>query len=250
VRRCPRGLWYVLPSPLRARLINTRHATADVLLPPLNSLLRESRAPVILRTSAISLLSECVKTCDRVIARYTEEIAEGMVDLVLVEMTVAKPTPRPAAKAEGQKTETGEEVSDGQSEPAPALRVQPERPPDTLDISPLSRSPKVPALRRAALRFLVLFLRVLTREANERNTGQGGSWSGVQIRGIYGGETGLYNGGRVQTFDEGPLTPGFIKRARTVSRYVAAADEDAVVRVMAREVDEGLEGLQEALRWL
>jgi hypothetical protein len=35
-----------------------------------------------------------------------------------------------------------------------------------------------------------------------------------------------------------------------VSRYVAAVDEDAVVRVMAREVDEGLEGLQEALCWL
>ncbi|KAG2045948.1 hypothetical protein BDR06DRAFT_1015155 [Suillus hirtellus] len=70
----------------------------DTLLPPLLSLLREPRAPVILRTSAISLLSGCLNTCAGVVERYTDGIAEGMLDLVLVEMTVATPTPRPTAK--------------------------------------------------------------------------------------------------------------------------------------------------------
>jgi hypothetical protein len=218
-----------------------------MLLPPLISLLREARAPVVLRTSAISLLSECVNTCARVVERYTEGIAEGMLDLILVEMTMATPTPRPAAREEGKKTGKGEEVSVGQSEP----QSKPERHADTLDISPLSTTPKVPALRRAALHFLALLLRVLTQEVYERDTGQGGSgWRGVQIRNIYGGETGMYDSGQILVHDGGPLTPGFIRRARTVLGYVAAVDEDAVVRVMAREVGEGLEGLQKALLWL
>ncbi|OJA14675.1 hypothetical protein AZE42_02399 [Rhizopogon vesiculosus] len=220
---------------------------ADTLLPPLTILLREPRAPVVLRTSAISLLSECVNTCTRVVERYTEEIAEGMLDLVLVEMTVATPTPRPAAEVEGKKTGK-EEVNVGQSEPA---QSQPERPPDALDISPLSTSAKVPAFRRAALHFLALLVRVLTQEAYERgNTAQGSGWSGVKIRGIHGGETDLYNSGEISAYDGGLLTPGFIRRAQTVLGYVAAVDEDAVVRVMAREVGEGLEELQKALLWL
>lgn len=219
-----------------------------MLLPPLTTLLREPRAPVVLRTSAISLLSECVNTCARVVERYTEELAEGMLDLVLVEMSVATPTPRPAAKAEEKGTEKEKEGGVG-PKPAPAPQSQPERPPDTLDTSPLSTSPKVPTLRRAALHFLALLIKVLTQEAYERdNTGQGvGGWSSLEIRGIYGGKIGLYNGGGIPAHDTGPLTPDFIRRARTVLGYVAAADEDAVVRVMAREVGEGLEGLQKAL---
>ncbi|KAG2156029.1 hypothetical protein DEU56DRAFT_765220 [Suillus clintonianus] len=214
---------------------------ADTLLPPLLSLVCESRAPVILRTSAISLLSECINTCARVVERYTEGIAEGMLDLVLVEMTVATPTPRPAAKVEGKKTGKGAEVSTGQaeSEPAPIPQFQPERPPDLLDISPLSTSSKVPALRRAALHFFALLVRMLTQEAYERDSG---SWSDVQIRSIYPGQTGAYT-----AYEGGPLPPGFIRRARTVLGYIATVDEDTVVRVMAREVGEGLEGLEKAL---
>lgn len=214
---------------------------ADTLLPPLLSLLREPRTPVTLRTSAISLLSECINTCARVVERYTEEIAEGMLDLVLVEMTVATPTPRPKTKVNEKRMETNTEVSTEQAEPepAPTPQSQAERPPDPLDISPLSASSKVPALRRAALHFLALLVRVLTQEAYERG---GGSWSGVQIRGIYGGQTGAYT-----SYEGGPLPREFMRRARTVLEYIAAVDEDTVVRVMAREVGEGLEGLEKAL---
>lgn len=213
---------------------------ADTLLPPLLSLLREPRAPVILRTSAISLLSECINTSARVVERCTEEIAEGMLDLVLVEMTVATPT-RPIAKVNEKRMEMDAEVSTeyAESEPAPTPRSQPERPPDPLDISPLSASSKVPALRRAALHFLALLMRVLIREAYERG---GSSWSGVQIRGIYGGQTGAYT-----SYGGGPLRQEFMKRARTVLEYITTVDEDTVVRVMAREVGEGLEGLEKAL---
>ncbi|KAG1754005.1 uncharacterized protein EDB91DRAFT_1101110 [Suillus paluster] len=218
---------------------------ADTLLPPLLSLLRKPRAPVVLRTSAISLLSECVNTCARVVERYTGEIAEGMLDLVIVEMTVATPTLRPTAKVEGKKTDKDTEVSTGKPDAEPTPTPQPQRPPDPLDISPLNTSPKVPALRRAALHFLALLVRALMQEAYERGGTGGGSWSGVQIRGIYGGQTGAF------TADEGgSLPPGFIRRARTVLGYIAAVDEDTVVRVMAREVGEGLEGLEKALVWL
>ena len=218
-----------------------------MLLPPLIFLFREPRAPVVLRTSAISLLSECVNTYDRVVERYREELAHGMLDLVLIEMNVAAPALRPPARTEEIKTGDVEEGNVGPSEPTPASQSQPECAADTLDISPLSISPKVPALRRAALHFLALLFRALTKEAYEHiNTSLGNSgWGGVKIGGMYG--KGLYNSGRMSAHDDGSLTPGYIRRARTVLGYIAAVDEDAVVRVMAREVVEGLEGLQEAL---
>ncbi|KIK48842.1 hypothetical protein CY34DRAFT_797626 [Suillus luteus UH-Slu-Lm8-n1] len=214
---------------------------ADTLLPPLLSLLREPRAPVILRTSAISLLSECLNTCAGVVERYTDGIAEGMLDLVLVEMTVATPIPRPTAKVNEKVMEADADVRTEQTEPEPVStpRSQPERAPDPLDISPLSASSKVPTLRRAALHFLTLLMRVLTQEAYERG---GGSWSGVQIRGIYSGQTGVF-----MSSEGGPLPREFMRRAHTVLEYIAAVDEDTVVRVMAREVWEGLEGLEKAL---
>ncbi|KAG2118781.1 uncharacterized protein F5147DRAFT_602591, partial [Suillus discolor] len=213
---------------------------ADTLLSPLLSLLREPRAPVILRTSAISLLSECINTCARVVERYTKETAEGMLDLVLVEMTVATPIPHPKAKVNEKimKTDVGISTEQAESESSPTPRSQPERPPDPLDISPLSVSSKIPALRRAALHFLALLVRVLTQEAYERG---GSSWSGVQIRGIYDGQTRAYT-----SYEGGPLSQEFMRRACTVLEYIATVDEDTIVRVMAREVVEGLKGLEKA----
>lgn len=212
---------------------------ADTLLPPLLYLLREPRAPVILRTSAISLLSECLNTCARVVERYSAGIAEGMLDLVLAEMTVATPTPRPTAKVNEEIMDVEVSTEQAEPEPAPTPRSQPERPPDPLDISPLSASSKVPTFRRAALHFLALLVRVLTQEAYEHGSG---SWSGVQIRGIYSGQTGAYT-----PYKGGPLPQEFMRRAHTVLEYIASVDEDMVVRVMAREVLEGLEELEKAL---
>lgn len=228
--------------PILIHLVITRCVKkADMLLPPLLSLLREPRAPVILRTSAISLLSECINTCARVVERYTKETAEGMLDLVLVEMTVATPIPHPKAKVNEKrmKTDVGVSTEQAESESSPTPRSQSERPPDALDISPLSISSKIPALRRAALHFLGLLVRVLTQEAYERG---GSSWSGVQIRGIYDGQTGTYT-----PYEEGPLSQEFMRRACTVLEYIAAVDEDTIVRVMAREVGEGVKGLEKAL---
>lgn len=175
------------------------------------------------------------------VERYTDGIAEGMLDLVLVEMTVATPIPRPTAKVNEKVMEADADVRTEQTEPEPVStpRSQPERAPDPLDISPLSASSKVPTLRRAALHFLTLLMRVLTQEAYERG---GSSWSGVQIRGIYSGQTGVF-----MSSEGGPLPREFMRRAHTVLEYIAAVDEDTVVRVMAREVWEGLEGLEKAL---
>ena len=43
------------------------------------------------------------------------------------------------------------------------------------------------------------------------------------------------------------LPPGLMERTRTTLGYVAAADADNVVRVMAREAVEGLDQLVEAI---
>ena len=90
-------------------------------------------------------------------------------------------------------------------------------PPPTMDTHPMMANSKFPPLRRAALHFLMLLIRACISR--------------------------VYDMGPV-----GMLIPAAqTVRARTTLGYVASTDEDAVVRVMAREAKEGLEQLSSAL---
>ena len=90
-------------------------------------------------------------------------------------------------------------------------------PPLTMDSHPTLVNSKIPPLRRAALHFLVLLIRACISRV------------------YYMGPTGM-------------LIPGvYITRARTTLGYVASTDEDAVVRIMAREAREELGQLSNAL---
>lgn len=95
---------------------------------------------------------------------------------------------------------------------------QPAAPPaPTADAQATATNSKLPPLRRAALHFLSLLTRAFTTHILESSTI-------------------IYN-----------ISDATIKRARTTIAYVAAVDEDNVVRVMARETLEGLDRLSSAL---
>lgn len=87
---------------------------------------------------------------------------------------------------------------------------------DPLDGNPTSTNSKYPSLRRAAIHFLTLLIR-----------------STIQR---------LYD-----SPGEAPQIGSAVKRVRTTLGYIAATDEDAVARAMAREAIDHLDQLNEAI---
>lgn len=84
----------------------------------------------------------------------------------------------------------------------------------TMDSDPTTKNSKLPPFRRAALHFLALLVRAYTVNSHETNS----------VAEVFQGSE--------------------KRRALTTLRYIAATDEDSVVRVMAREVVEALESLE------
>lgn len=98
-----------------------------------------------------------------------------------------------------------------EEEPAPEA-------PAEIEFQPTSNNPKYPPLRRAALHFLALLIRAnIVRLYNS-----GGSGNSV-------------------------FPTHLVKRVKTTLGYVAATDEDAVVRVMANETLGSLDQMAEAM---
>ena len=117
---------------------------------------------------------------------------------------------------ESSRKATEENVHEGgerDEEPGPSSQPQP----PMMDTHPNEANSKFPPLRRAAIHFLTLLIRACT----------------------------------ARVYDMGPagmLVPdAYIPRVRMTLGYVASVDEDAVVRVMAREAREVLEQLSNAL---
>ncbi|KAI0824765.1 hypothetical protein BC628DRAFT_1419872 [Trametes gibbosa] len=126
---------------------------ASLLIPPLFQVVRASHFPTVLRTSAISLLAQCVKTNALAVLPYTVDLADAMIDLLQVESVPAthrKPDVRSKPEPEIQDDEKGCK-----------------EPPATMDTQPTSANPKFPPLRRAALHFLSLLTRACTSHVYE-----------------------------------------------------------------------------------
>ncbi|KAI0326655.1 hypothetical protein GY45DRAFT_69015 [Cubamyces sp. BRFM 1775] len=180
---------------------------AAILIPPLFRVIRASHFPTVLRTSAVSLLAQCVKTNALAVLPYAIELSDAMIDLLQVESVAAtqrKPSPRSDVEAEADAKDGAEETA--------------AQPPGTMDSQPTSTNSKFPPLRRAALHFLTLLTNACTARVYET-----------------GHADGLL------------FPPGILKRAKTTLGYIAAMDADDVVRVMAREAVEGLDQLAEAI---
>ena len=89
-----------------------------------------------------------------------------------------------------------------------------------MDGHPTAADAKFPPFRRASLHFLGVLVRACTRRAYDSSSSVGGM----------------------------PPADAFpARRATTTLGYVAAADVDVVVRVMAREVADAVQALERAL---
>ncbi|KAL4265069.1 Tango6 family protein [Pleurotus pulmonarius] len=116
----------------------------DTLVPPIFYVFRSSHLPTTLRTSALSLLTECENTYSLALIPYTIDLADSMVDLLQLESVSNTQQPKP--------TKTDEDVP-----------PEPKRNRDTMDDQPTSTNTKFPPLRRAALHFLSILARATTK---------------------------------------------------------------------------------------
>ena len=117
----------------------------DLLLPPLCALIRSRSVPTALRTSALSLLGDCVNTYTLAILPYVVDLADAMIDLLQVEGVSARAPSKPDAD------------------------MTPDKTPPTMDSQPLSADSRFPPLRRAAIHFLSLLIRSLTEQTYEKS---------------------------------------------------------------------------------
>jgi len=169
----------------------------DIIVPPLTHVFRSHHIPTTLRTSALSLLSECVNSSSSAFLPYAVDLSNAMVDLLQIETVPVAIKPR-------QPPTEGEEMEEGQSKA-------------TMDSQPTSTDSKLPPLRRAGLHFLALLLRASTTH-------------------VYG-----------RSHQGNPFSRAQLSHAKTTLAYVASTDEDSIVRMMAREVIENIDQLNDAL---
>ena len=187
-------------------------STADILVPPLFQVVRTQDLPTTLRTSAVSLLAQCAKTNPLALLPYAADLSEAMVDLLQVETVSAAP------RQERQQAPDGEREDKASNDEAAETTPSSPPVPETMDAQPTSKNSKFPPLRRAALHFLTLLIQACTER--------------------------LYDSG---ANDALAFPARLVRRAKTTLGYVAATDADGTVRVMAREAQEGLEQLGEAM---
>jgi hypothetical protein len=199
-------------------------SSVDLLIPPLFHLIRAREIPTALRTSAISLLADCVNTYSLAVLTYADDLANTMVDLIQVEsVPIQEQVTRTDKKYSQTSRDAGEKASkssredDTDTETEKAGDDDTEKPPETMDNTPTSTNRKFPPLRRAALHFLGLLVKEATRQLYESPS--------------------LANSFISQTL---------MQRAAVMLGYISATDADGVVQVMAREVREGLRDLQKA----
>ncbi|KAL1660635.1 hypothetical protein GGF50DRAFT_62802 [Schizophyllum commune] len=132
----------------------------DMLVPVLFNMVRSAHLPTTLRTSALSLLGDCVHTYALAMLPYVPDLTSALLDLLQVEGVVDDTVPAKASKEKqsaaddekaGDKTKREDEEKPG---PAPCM-----------DSQPTSPNSKFPPLRRAALHFLALLIRTATQHA-------------------------------------------------------------------------------------
>ena len=156
---------------------------------------------------------------------YAADLFGGMLDLLQLESVPATSVPpKKSSKLETDDQGSGEghrkaKVGDIGEESVRDKKAEhtSRSPPPTMDTCPVVANSKFPPLRRAALHFLTLLIRACISR--------------------------VYDLGPAGTL----ISDVHMTRARTTLGYVTSTDEDAVVRIMAREAREGLGQLSYAL---
>ncbi|KAG6896934.1 hypothetical protein C0992_005199 [Termitomyces sp. T32_za158] len=112
----------------------------DIIVPPLLQILRSRHSPTALRTSSLSLLSDCESTSPLSMLPYVTDLAGTMLDILQLEIV-------------------------------PTHSISEEKQPHSLDAEPLSTNTKFPPLRRGAVHFLTLMIRETTKLIYESSFG-------------------------------------------------------------------------------
>ncbi|KAF8759836.1 Required for nuclear transport of RNA pol II C-terminus 1 [Rhizoctonia solani] len=119
----------------------------DMLVPSLFRVIRAHNLPTILRSSALSILSQCVETSPVSVTGWTEDILSGMLDILQLESVQAVPLSRKAREEARQKEETKFDLS--------------------VDSNPQEVDSKLPPLRRSALVCFALVVRSMVEGVYE-----------------------------------------------------------------------------------
>lgn len=191
---------------------------ADLLVPPLFGVVRASHLPTALRTSALSLLAQFAHTSTVAILPYAIDLTAAMLDLLQLESVSAVQHPRSRGEESANppaETSSIEAHSESQTDQEKS-RAKPKQ--DAVEYQPTSKDSKIPTLRRSALYFISLLTRAFAGQLDDICT--------VAVYALPG---------------------DLMRRAKTTVGYVAATDEDLVVRVMAKETLDGLDSLAEAM---
>jgi len=199
-------------------------SAVDALISPLFKLVRSRDVPTTLRTSALSLLAQCVETSPSAVGPWLTDLASGVLDLVQLEGVSSKPLDmeRMEKKADGITLSEKE----GDTDP-PSAKGRRE---DVMDHKPLSKDPKMAPFRRAALHFLS---RLLHSSLQQNTLSQPSHVKTSLESSTFNFPSRSYGMQRDRLDDVFPEE--LVRKMRIVLSYAKAYDEDDVVRVMARE---------------
>jgi len=207
IKRCGEVLGIFGAHRFIKALLSLNPPPADILIPPLQTIIQSRHIPTVLRTSSLSILSDCISTCPLAVFPYINDLSQAMIDLLQVE-TVSVSSSQPPDKQDRSPKKTSTKMDADLSN-------------QEMENQPLSTNSKLPPLRRAALHFLVLLIR---RTATQLD--------GIPIQEV---QSALL------------LPGSLLKQANITLGYLISTDEDDVVRVVAREGKESLEQLQRTL---
>lgn len=121
-----------------------------MLIPPLMHVFKLRHIPTLLRTSALSLLSDGINTSSVAFLPYTAGLSESMVDLLHLESVPEVTVARQIQPTKSQESETQSQA--------------------TVDVLPTLLDTKLPILRRAAVHFLGSLFRTATMHTYETST--------------------------------------------------------------------------------
>ncbi|EUC57692.1 nucleolar protein [Rhizoctonia solani AG-3 Rhs1AP] len=119
----------------------------DMLVPPLFRVVRAQALPTVLRSSALSILAQCIETCPVSITAWTDDILSGMLDVLQLESVQAVPLSRKAREEAREKE---------------VLRLD-----AAIDFQPQEVDSKLPPLRRSALLCFALVVRSMVEGVYE-----------------------------------------------------------------------------------
>ncbi|KAG8934490.1 hypothetical protein FRC02_009837 [Tulasnella sp. 418] len=203
---------------------------ANMIIPPIFRMVRSTHLPTSLRSSALSLLAQCVETSKMAVLPWCSDLCAGILDLLQLESVTTSQT-----KPDKQKASSSEE--DPNSPPKVSSKFDRE----IMDKQPLSVDPKLAPFRRSALHFLSLLIKSIVEDRVEVNPSPDFGLRPSTFR--VAKSTALSEPELMQGVDE-YMSQELVGRLRLFLRYMKATDVDDVVRVMAMEVLELVDSLQ------